>query len=104
MSKLNFSMLRDMVMIYPIRAKAQTDTGIVITSIDKTAPKEGIVVAVGPGKADDYGVIKSAPPFKMGDRVIYALSDIRPVKHGDDEFHVTPATQILAKLEPMQDD
>lgn len=97
--KINFSLLRDLVMVYPIPNKAQSETGIIVTNIvDKTAPREGIVLACGPGKLDDDGVLQPID-YKFGERVMYVLANLHTVKHEKDVFHVIPADEILCKLE-----
>jgi co-chaperonin GroES (HSP10) len=83
-------------MIFPIRTKVQTAQGIVITSIDKTAPREGLVLSVGPGKNVDDVI--TPPPFAFGDHVIYAIGDLNEIKQDGDIIHVIPATEILCKV------
>jgi chaperonin GroES len=99
--KTNFTMLKDLIMVYPIKAKQSTASGLIITSIDRTAPGEGFVLAVGPGAAKEDGTL-SKMPCTAGDRIVYAKSDLKEVKYGDDTLHVIPATQVLARLVPEE--
>lgn len=93
----NFRLLRDLVLVFPISAKVQTDSGLIVTAVDKTAPQEGIVVAVGEGKEDLKG--KPVPViYKRGDRIIYARQGGHNIKYQDDVLHVIPATEILCRL------
>lgn len=95
----NFSMLRDLVMVYPITSKQQTDTNIIVTSlIDKTAPKEGVVLAAGPGILDEDSLEVKPIDYSFGDRVIYSMSNLQEIKYGKEVFHVVPAGEILCKL------
>lgn len=96
----NFSMLRDLVMIYPVVGKRQEGSGIIVTSlVDKTAPREGVVVAVGPGKINEDTLQIDPMAYKFGDRVIYVMANLTEVKHEKELFHVIPAAEILCKLE-----
>lgn len=92
-------MLRDLVMVYPVPAKAQTQTGIIVTSlVDKTAPREGIVIAAGPGKRnDDTGEIVPIN-YKFGDHVVYVMGNLTEVKNDKEIFHVIPSSEILCIL------
>ena len=92
-------MLRDLVMIYPVTSKQQADSKIIVTSlIDKTAPKEGVVLAAGPGKVDETTLEVRPINYQFGDRVIYTTSNLSEVKYDKETFHVIPATEILCKL------
>ena len=95
--KTNFTMLRDLVMIYPITAKVQAETGIIVTALDKTAPQEGVVVAVGPGDTDKKGRFIPVE-LKPGDRVIFVKVGARELTYEKDVFFVVPATEVLCTL------
>lgn len=90
--KANFRLLRNLVLILPINAKMSTDSGIIITAIDKTAPQEGVVIAVGEGTEE------SPMHYKPGMRVIYSKSNIRDIKYEGDTLHVIPSSEILVVL------
>lgn len=90
-------LLDDNVMIYPLRSQTASAAGLTILGIDKTAPKEGIVVAVGPGI---QGVSGKIEPIKLdrGDRVVYAIGDLNEIKVDNDIMHIIPATEVLSKI------
>lgn len=95
--KTNFTLLRNLVMIYPIQAK-QTSGGIIVTSItEPNAPLEGFVVAVGPGDYNKQGDLV-APEVKPGDRVVYIKSNAKELKNSGETFVVVPETEILCKV------
>lgn len=53
------------------RAKAQTTKGgILLPDTAQEKPREGTVVAVGPGKTDEHGT-KESMHVKAGDRVLF---------------------------------
>jgi chaperonin GroES len=94
--KSNFRLLRDLVMVYPIKAKEQTESGIIVTAIDPTAPMEGFVLAVGPGKVEDGKLVPV--PVEYGDKIVFIKSDAREVKYEKDTFLVISAGDILCKV------
>lgn len=96
--KANFRLLYDLVMIYPINSKRQAESGVIVTSIiDKTAPREGFVVAIGPGILDKTNSLVEIPVVP-GDRVIFSTTNCREIKFEGDIFQVVPSSEILCKL------
>ena len=97
MSKSNFRLLRDLLLVLPINAKVDTDSGIIVTAVDKTAPQEGVVIDVGQGKLDENGILIEMQ-YKRGDRIVYARNGVRDLKYKDDTLHVVPSNEVLCKL------
>jgi chaperonin GroES len=98
--KANFVLLHDLVMLYPIAKTTKTASGLIIPAIvekNDTAPIEGIVLAVGPGKADKKGEIVPLP-VKAGDRVVFVKNAARVVTHDGESFLVVPISEILCKI------
>ena len=83
------------------RSKAQkTRGGILLPEVAQEKPKEGEVVAVGPGKLDDDGVLQEML-VKVGDRVLfaaYAGTQVKRQDEEDDEFLVMAEDEILGIL------
>lgn len=82
------------------RSKAQTSKGgILLPDSAQEKPKEGVVVATGPGKTDENGKIE-ALNVKVGDRVLFSSYSGTEVKHlsGDDEFLIMSEDDILGVL------
>jgi len=72
--------------------------GIILPDNAKEKPKQGEVVAVGPGKMDKKGDIE-AMELKVGDQVLfaaYAGSEIKSEK--EDEYLIIPEDDILGVL------
>lgn len=84
------------------RSKAQASKGgILLPDSAQEKPKEGIVVAVGPGKCDDNG--KCEPlNVKTGDRVLfssYAGTEVKGLESdAAEEFLILSEDDILGVL------
>ena len=63
--------IQDRIVIRPMAAEEKTAGGIIIPDSAKERPREGEVVAVGPGIRQEDGTLL-APDVKKGDRVLYA--------------------------------
>ena len=76
--KLSLKPLGDRLVVEPIEQEEVTAGGIVLPETAKEKPKQGKVLAVGPGARDDEGE-RIAMDVKVGDKVLYA-------KYGGTEF------------------
>lgn len=80
------------------RSKAQTTKGgILLPDSAQEKPKEGEVIAVGPGKIDEHGV-KEAMQLKVGDRVLFSSYAGTEVKNNDEEMLILSEDDILGVL------
>jgi chaperonin GroES len=80
------------------RSKAQTTKGgILLPDSAQEKPKEGVVVAVGPGKIDDNGV-KETMQLKVGDRVLFSSYAGTEIKNNDEEMLILSEDDILGVL------
>jgi chaperonin GroES len=64
----------------------------VIPESSREKPRQGEVVAVGPGRMEDGKLIPVA--VKDGDKVLFQWGD--KVKIGEDEFYLVKESEILA--------
>ena len=62
--------LSDRIVIKACEAEETTASGIILPDTAKEKPQEGEVVAVGPGKVNDSGVVIKMS-LKKGDKVLY---------------------------------
>ena len=93
-----FKPLQDRVLVK--RSKAQTTkNGILLPDTAQEKPKEGEVVAVGPGKYNDEG--NNVPlTLKVGNRILfsaYAGTEVKN-KDGDEEFLIMSENDVLAVI------
>lgn len=80
------------------RSKAQTTKGgILLPDSAQEKPKEGVVVAVGPGKIDEKGN-KETLEVKVGDRVLFGAYAGTEVKGDGDEMLILSEEDILGVL------
>ncbi len=74
-------------------------SGIIIPdSAKKEKPEQGVVIAVGAGKWDEYGKHRLAMDVKVGDRVVFSKYGFDEVKVNDTEYFVVSESNILAIL------
>lgn len=82
------------------RSKAQTTKGgIILPDTAQEKPKEGTVMAVGPGVRDEEGIIH-ALAVKIGDRVLfssYAGTEVKQME-SEEEYLLLTEEDILGVL------
>jgi chaperonin GroES len=91
--------LGNRVLIKRFKAQA-TKGGILLPETAQEKPKEGEVVAVGPGKTDDQGLVKKLN-VKIGDRVLfgsYAGTEVKNNNTQDEEYLIMSEDDILGIL------
>jgi len=97
--KSNFTLLHDLVMIFPIKQPQKTSSGLVLPdTMDATSPVEGLVLEVGPGKINPKTGDVVPVPLQKGDRVFFVKHEGKVIKHSGDTFLVVPVTDILCKV------
>ncbi len=80
------------------RSKAQTTKGgILLPDSAQERPREGQVIAAGPGKTNDNGQIE-ALFVKVGDRILFGAYAGTEVKHNEEEYLILSEEDILGIL------
>lgn len=80
------------------RRQAQTSKGgILLPETAKEKPKEGEVIAVGPGKINDNGQVEPLC-IKVGDVVLFGSYAGTEVKHDDEEYLILAEDDVLGIL------
>lgn len=80
------------------RSKAQTSKGgILLPDSAQEKPREGEVIAAGPGKMNDEGQ-KEPLSIKVGDRILFGAYAGTEVKHDDEEYLILSEEDILGIL------
>lgn len=80
------------------RLKAQTTKkGILLPDTAQEKPREGHVVAVGPGKTNESGHLETLS-IKEGDRVLFGSYAGTEVKHDDEDYLILSEDDVLGIL------
>ena len=80
------------------RSKAQTSKGgILLPDSAKERPREGTVLAAGPGKTNENGGVEPLS-VKLGDRVLFSSYSGTEVKQDDEEYLILTEEDILGIL------
>tara|TARA_B100000965_G_scaffold387820_1_gene391626 strand:- start:503 stop:787 length:285 start_codon:yes stop_codon:yes gene_type:complete len=89
--------LSDRIVIKACEAEETTASGIILPDTAKEKPQEGEVVAVGPGKVNDSGVVIKMS-LKKGDKVLYGKYSGTEVNVEGQELLIMRESDILATL------
>ena len=96
-NKINIKPLGNRVLIQ--RFKAQTSKGgILLPDAAQEKPKEGQVIAVGPGKIDENGK-HEAMNVKVGDKVLFGQYAGSTVKVDGEELLIMKESDVLGVIE-----
>lgn len=80
------------------RSKAQTSKGgILLPDSAQEKPKEGQVIAAGPGKTSESGQLEPIA-IKVGDRVLFGAYAGTEVKQSDEDYLILSEEDILGIL------
>ena len=90
--------LADRVVVKPFEELETKKGGIIIPDTAKEKPQQGKVVAVGPGKADDYGN-RIALDVKEGDRVLFSKYSGTEIKIDGQEHLFMKEDDILGIMD-----
>ena len=95
---MNIKPLADRVVIKLVEAEEKTQSGIILTASAQEKPQIAEVVAVGPGKKNDDGVIIPVA-LEVGQKVIAANYSGTEVKLDGVEYTIIAEKDILAVIE-----
>ena len=90
--------LGDRVVVRPTPGDEMTKSGIVIPDAAQEKPKEGMILAVGPGRVLDDGK-REQMDLKEGDKVLYAKYAGTEFKLDDEDLLIISHKDILAVVE-----
>lgn len=86
------------MLVKPLSAEEKTAGGIILPEKAQEKPREGEVVAVGPGKLLDSGE-RRAMSVKVGDVVVYSEFGGTEVSHEGEDYLLIDEGSILAVKE-----
>ena len=90
--------LQDRVVVKRNEEETKTAGGIVLPGSAAEEPSQGVVVAVGPGKALDNGSVRKID-LKVGDKVLFGKYASNTVKIGDEELLILGESEIYGVVE-----
>ncbi|MBP5232362.1 MAG: co-chaperone GroES [Planctomycetes bacterium] len=90
--------LGDKIVVKRLEAAEVTKGGIVLPDSAKEKPKEGKIIAVGPGKICDDGK-RGAMQLKKGDRVLFTSYAGTEVKYDGEDYLIMSEEDVLAVVE-----
>lgn len=90
--------LSDKIIVKRLEAAAMTKGGIVLPDSAKEKPREGEVVAVGPGKVTEDGK-RGDMQLKKGDKVLFTSYAGTEVKVDGQELLIMSESDVLAVVE-----
>ena len=87
--------LGDRVLVEPLEAEEKSAGGIFLPEAAQEAPREGKIIAVGPGRVLDNGQ-RIEMSVKVGDIVMYTKYGGNEVRVGDKEYLMIDEGSLLA--------
>lgn len=88
--------LEDKVVVKPVvEAEKKSASGLIISTLEKEKPTEGIVVAVGNGATFADGS-KMTIDLNVGDKVIYSKYSGTEIEHEGENLVILPYRDIFA--------
>lgn len=90
--------LHDRVIVKRLEEGEKSKGGIIIPDTAKEAPAEGKVIAVGPGKRDEKGVLTPVD-LKKGDKIIFSKYAGTEIKIEGEEHLIMREEDILGVIE-----
>jgi len=90
--------LNDRILVRRLEAEEKTKGGIVLPETAKEKPKEGEVIAVGPGKMLESGKRQSLE-LKKGDKIIFESYAGTEIKVDGKEYLLMKEDDVLGIIE-----
>lgn len=99
MSKPTIKPLGNRLLVKRAAVEEKTASGIYLPETAKDKPREGEVLAMGPGKQNEEGKLEPMQ-VKVGDRILFSSYGGTPVKSslGEEEFLLMSEDDVLAVL------
>src|SRR5579871_3051840 len=95
---MKFRPLHDRVVVRRLDAEEKTAGGIIIPDTAKEKPMEGEVIAVGPGKRDERGLLVPLD-LKKGDRILFGKWSGSEIKIDGDELLIMTEADVMGVID-----
>lgn len=90
--------LGDQVLVRLSPVDEATESGLILTSAAAEKPKEGVIVAAGPGRMNPQTCTLDENPYKPGDLVLLSEYTGEKVQYDDDKHVMLSADAVLGKF------
>jgi chaperonin GroES len=97
-SPMKFRPLHDRVVVRRLQREEKTKGDVIIPDTVKEKPREGEVVAVGPGARDESGKLTPVE-LKPGERVLFGKWSGTEVKIDGEELLIMKETDVMGVIE-----
>jgi chaperonin GroES len=95
---MNLKPIHDRIIIRLVEAETQTKSGIFIPDAAVEKPSQGQVIAAGPGRTTQDGILVPNQ-VTAGDRVLFGKHAAIPVKVEGEELHILREDDVMAIVE-----
>ena len=95
---MNLKPIHDRIVIRLVEAETQTKSGIFIPDAAVEKPSQGVIVAAGPGRTTQDGVLVPIE-VKVGDRVLFGKHAATPIKVEGEDLHILREDDVMAIVE-----
>src|SRR5690348_17893042 len=95
---MKFRPLHDRVVVKRVDAEEKTKGGIIIPDTAQEKPREGEVVAAGPGARDESGTLH-ALDVKAGDRVLFGKWSGAEIKLDGEDLLIVKESDIMGVID-----
>ena len=95
---MNFKPIRDRIIIRLLEAETATKSGIIIPDAAVEKPSQGQVLAAGPGRVTEDGIL-IPNELKAGDRVLFGKHAGTAIKVDGEELHILREDDVMAIVE-----
>ena len=92
---LSLKPLSDRVVVEPAAAEEKSSGGIILPDTAQEKPQQGTVVATGPGKVSDSGILVEMS-VKDGDKILYGKYSGTEVNVAGTDYIIMRESDILA--------
>ena len=92
---LSLKPLSDRVVVEPAAAEEKSSGGIILPDTAQEKPQQGTVVAIGPGKVSDSGILVEMS-VKGGDKILYGKYSGTEVNVAGTDYIIMRESDILA--------
>ena len=93
---MNLQPLEDRIVVRPAEAEETTISGLVVPDTAKEKPKQGEVLAIGPGRRAEHSGDLIPLDLAVGDVVVYSKYGGTEITEANEDLLILTARDVLA--------